>query len=429
MNLFSADLDTLTITDVEDFLAIKAPLEQRPPEGLRIDYKLKESTDLSDTVAAFSNTSGGLVFIGVESTRSKHNFPTSLPGETFPGGDVKARIAGKILSQVTPRPQIGIGVAPLPAQQDRVVVVLRVAPGPWPPYEFSTSNAVRIPMRIQDTNRQATLREIEQLMQKRESFSQSTAERLTTIVEVRPLNPAFIAANEGSGPQSYSSQAYQTWIIRPRLPMGLRLDRGFDSGARSEIAKYFNDSGLGQFYPPIVTGDSHVIRWQARISSEQRGVLTCVRNLEFTADGSLRYSERIDRHTAGDESASDLFITSLKFLKLAESYYHSRGYFGSLSVMHRIDSTSDLTFRANFPDRDGNYHGTNAIAFIGQEKGRARGSSRVVREVENLGTEENEQLVTDFMLTHLRELCQASIDSDALLRMVKSLPDRMFLFF
>ena len=59
MNLFSADLDSVSFEGVEDFLAIKAPIEQRPPEGLRIDYKLKEPADLSDTVAAFANSFGG----------------------------------------------------------------------------------------------------------------------------------------------------------------------------------------------------------------------------------------------------------------------------------------------------------------------------------------------------------------------------------
>jgi hypothetical protein len=134
----------------------------------------------------------------------------------------------------------------------------------------------------------------------------------------------------------------------------------------------------------------------------------------------------MDRHTTGEESVSDLFIQSLNFLRFAESYYHTRGYFGSLSVLQRIDSTSDLEFRANFPDHAGSYHGTNAIAFTGQEHSRARGSSSVVQEVEILGAEEREQIVIDFMLTHLRQLCQASVDSDALRAVVKSLPNRSF---
>jgi len=37
-SLFSADLDSVSINEVEEFLALKSPEEQRPPEGLRIDY-------------------------------------------------------------------------------------------------------------------------------------------------------------------------------------------------------------------------------------------------------------------------------------------------------------------------------------------------------------------------------------------------------
>jgi hypothetical protein len=422
MNLFSADLDSISFTSVEDFLAIKAPIEQRPPEGVRIDYKLMEPTDLSDTVAAFANTFGGLLFIGVESHRTKYNFPISLPGEAFVGGDIKARIAGKILSQVTPRPEFSVGVAPLPLPSDRAVVVVRVVAGVWPPYEFNASNTVRIPVRIADTTRQATLREIEQLIQRRASYSQGPAERLSVINQSKPLNPAFIGPDEGNGPQSFAAQAYQTWIVRPRLPLRLRLDRAFDSAVRSEIDAKFNEAG--NFYPPIMAGDSQIIRWQTRIVNERLGVLTCVRNVEFTSDGSLRYAEKVDRHQGGEESVSDLFIESLKFLRFAESYYHTRGYFGSFSVLNRIDCTSNIQFRANFPDDDGNYCGTNAIAFTGEDHSRAQGSSSVVREVESLGPGENETLVVDFMLSHLRQLCQASVETDALLKIVKNLPAR-----
>jgi hypothetical protein len=38
MDLFSVDLDRISITDIEDFLAISAPEEQWPSEGVKIDY-------------------------------------------------------------------------------------------------------------------------------------------------------------------------------------------------------------------------------------------------------------------------------------------------------------------------------------------------------------------------------------------------------
>jgi hypothetical protein len=56
MNLFSADLNSLSFTDLEEFLAVKE--EQLPSEGVQIDYKLKEPVDFPDTVAAQSSPCG-----------------------------------------------------------------------------------------------------------------------------------------------------------------------------------------------------------------------------------------------------------------------------------------------------------------------------------------------------------------------------------
>jgi hypothetical protein len=423
MDLYSGNLDDLRIGDVEDFLAVGAPLDQRPPEGLRIDYKLKEPSDLCDTVASLANTSGGLIFIGVESKRTKHNFPISLPGEEFPGGDVKARIAGKIVSQVTPRPEFSVGVAPLSGHQ-RVVVVVRVPAGIWPPYEFTSSNTIRIPVRIQDTNRQATLREIEHLIERRSTFSQSTEERLANFAS-RPLNPAFIT-DVGTGPQLHAAQAFHTWTVRPRLGMRARLDRAFDQAVRTEVRRDFNDSSAGRFYPPLMTGFSHLLRWQIRIDSSQFGILSCARNFEFSADGSLRYSEKMDRHENGSESVSDLFIQSLNFLRFASNYYHSRGNWRSFSVSHRIDCSSRLKLFPNFPDDHGRYYSTNSIIFGGEAYGQAQGSSMAMREMDGLTESQSRDLVIEFMLGHLRELCQANVDSEALASVISALPSLAF---
>src|SRR5579859_955596 len=192
MDLFSADLESISMADVEEFLAIHSPEQQRPTEGIKLDYKLKEPADLGDTVAAFANTSGGLIFIGVQSSKLKHNVPISIPGETFAGGDVRARLMGKIISQVTPRPEVKIGVVPVSQPSTNVVAVIRVSEGLFPPYEFSSSNSVRFPVRLQDTVRQATLRDLERLFEKRTTLSATADERLGIFDETKPLVPAFI---------------------------------------------------------------------------------------------------------------------------------------------------------------------------------------------------------------------------------------------
>jgi hypothetical protein len=194
----------------------------------------------------------------------------------------------------------------------------------------------------------------------------------------------------------------------------------FDKEVRSAIASRFIDSGYGQFWPPTLTGESHIVRWQARISGSIH--LTCARCLEFASDGGIRYCEKIDRHESGDESVSDLFIQSVRFLKFAESFYSNRNYFGNLSVLHRIDCTSPVRFAPAFPDEVGNYVFTSAITFLGQVSGEAKGTSRIVRELSHVELGDPETVTCDFMLCHLRELYQANVAYEQLRSVVGSVP-------
>ena len=422
MNLFTADLNALLVADLEDFLAIKSAEEQRPAEGIKIDYKLKEPSDFPETVAAFANTAGGLVFIGVESKRLKHNVPVALPGETFIGGDIRARITGKIISQVTPRPEFSVGVAPIAGHPSVAVVVVRVPEGRWPPYEFSESNRTRIPVRIEDTVRQATLREIEQLFSKRQSQSQTASQRVAEAFdETKPFNPGYIVQ---FAEPSIPSNAYQTWVARPRQPLPLILDRDFEDSARLGILSRFKGMVPLQEFPPSIGANSHTFRWQGRTSGNL-GTLTYVRYFEITSEGCVRYSEKIDRHDTGVESVSDLYIGSMQFLNFLVAFYYHHGYFGTISAAQRIDCpTEGIRLSSTFPDIDGRYFSTRAINFRGEEYGRASGSSKTVREINSFDAEDRIQVVHEFLLQNLRQLCQASIDSKELIPILRSLPER-----
>jgi predicted HTH transcriptional regulator len=190
MDLFVDDLQQITFSDVESFLAISSPEDQRPTEGTRIDFKKAVPNDLCDTVAAFANTFGGLIFIGVESAKRGNNIPTKIAGTLFPGGDVRASLTNKITSQVLPRPDISIGVAPMPGGSGSVVAVIRVREGVFPPYQFTSGDKVRFPIRVIDTNKMATLRDIEQMFKNREAFSESPESRVEGF-STNFLFPAF----------------------------------------------------------------------------------------------------------------------------------------------------------------------------------------------------------------------------------------------
>ena len=247
-----------------------------------------------------------------------------------------------------------------------------------------------------------------------------TVQRLNVFDETKPLVPEY------DSDQKIPTYAYQTWIVRPRQSLDLRLDRALEAALKKAMETHFQSIVPGNFFPPIVTAKSHVNRWQARVSGGGRGALTFVRFLEVTPEGAIRYAEKIDRHETRQESVSDLFIGSLQFWSLLSEFYATRKYSGSLSVLHRIDCTADVQFIPTFPDGAGVYHQTNAISFPdAQEYGIAEGSSRNVREIILFEKREDRlELVVDSILGHLRELCEASIDYDQLGAVVAALPNR-----
>lgn len=58
-SLFVADLDNLTIGQIEDFCGVNAQPDSRVKEGLRVDYKKELPNDLGKDIASMANTSGG----------------------------------------------------------------------------------------------------------------------------------------------------------------------------------------------------------------------------------------------------------------------------------------------------------------------------------------------------------------------------------
>jgi diguanylate cyclase (GGDEF)-like protein len=248
-------------------------------------------------------------------------------------------------------------------------------------------------------------------------------QRIAVFREEEPLVPTYF---NDTDPAAVPTYAYQTWGVRPRLSLQLKLDRALETTIKAALAAHFKGIVPGYPSPPIITADSHVVRWQARVTGGGKSAgLTYVRYLEITSEGAIRYWEKIDRHETRQESISDLYIGSLQFWELVANFYQSRGYSGSLSVLHRIDCSAPVQLFPSFPDASGMYHNTDAISFPdGQQYGIAKDSSRVVKELVSFEKQDREEIVLGFMLAHLRQLCEASIDYEQIKALIRALPDR-----
>ena len=124
MRILSNDIKTFTFNDIVNFC------NEGIPEGVEIDYKEDlPSKGLSKLIAAFSNTHGGVLIIGVKEDRT-----TGLPIESK-GIDDNAKLIEQIYqNNVNINPIPNIIVHKTDNNNGKVFILIRVFEGEYPPY-------------------------------------------------------------------------------------------------------------------------------------------------------------------------------------------------------------------------------------------------------------------------------------------------------
>jgi hypothetical protein len=234
MNLYTSVLGQIPFVAIEEFLSLTLPIEQRIPEGPRIDYNILIAQGIGDDVASFANTDGGLIFIGILSDKTKQNVPVNWPG--LPARpDYGTQIISKIFSTVRPKPDVEIGWAVLPS--GNYIFVVRVRAGTHPPYEYVQGNGVRIPLRVHDGKRPATVRDIESLFERRTSASINPETRLSSYLNAIDFEPRIGTTAD----QAETSYDYQRFVLAPISGANLRLDTRFESEFQHTLFQHFHD--------------------------------------------------------------------------------------------------------------------------------------------------------------------------------------------
>jgi hypothetical protein len=155
VSLWYKQIDRITLEDVEAFC------RQRHREGLRLDYKREIPRDLNNLVAAFANTSGGLILLGVaaDATTNEPVWPPhGMPAD--PG--IEERITSICQDSIYPplRPQISPILAN-PHAADTVLAVVRVDESPESPH--GVDQGTRIYIRTGSQNRPCHLAHIDRI--------------------------------------------------------------------------------------------------------------------------------------------------------------------------------------------------------------------------------------------------------------------------
>lgn len=123
MKIFNKDISLITFDDVVNHC------KERIPEGIELDYKRDYPSGLAKLIAAFSNTRGGLIIIGVEEDE-KSGCPVKWDGLAMDAKLVEK--AYQQVSSVTPLPDYRVAMTN--PSDGNVFILIRVYEGDATPY-------------------------------------------------------------------------------------------------------------------------------------------------------------------------------------------------------------------------------------------------------------------------------------------------------
>lgn len=127
-DLYTADFSAITGADlysaIVDLTRSNLAPDDRTAEGYTLDFKEKWNERSLRVIAAFANTFGGIIIIGVSEDKGKAK---DIVGEASKS-ELKTRFASAISANITPTPDYDIAECQIPGMTDRRLCVIRVRP-------------------------------------------------------------------------------------------------------------------------------------------------------------------------------------------------------------------------------------------------------------------------------------------------------------
>lgn len=423
IDLFNADLDNITFPDIELFTGIhlkgsSRPENERPPEGIRLDYKTDMPDDLGKTVTAFANTYGGIIILGVDESeyspdgkKQKQNIPKAIPG-IKKGGDIKSRITNMIVTTVYPRPYFSISrPVEIPDQPDRAVVVIRVEESWTTPHMSIKANKNEIMIRVNDNNFPASLHEIESLFERRKSRVHQMTERISQ----QFIEDLFINSIIDESTTSRMNQHHRMHF-NPSNILQFRLDRNSERLFEKQIKTSFHLSSLNLH-------SRHAEYYEIGICDYTQGKFINEK-WRLYSNGSMGFISEFGGGSPRTEHLGKLIYDTLCVFKVYKEILLEAGYFGQSYLRHELSSVKETKLLPEMLDPASNMYDP----MEGMNLGNDTISSTIHPHEHNTSCtldfsniERPEETIAEIFLEHLRTLFDGNIDYSKLLEHVRYL--------
>jgi len=208
------------------------PIGDRPREGYLLDYKEDVSDRFLRSVAAFANTFGGLLIVGVT---EKDGRPDTLAGVSVQG-EWKTKIASMIAANLFPCPQFEIAECALPSDAGRKLSVVRVRETPEICLLAKKGEPHPVYVRIEDQSLPADASQLRALLDRKRKNQTPAAEIEARLVPIR--NRLYVTVDAGTSPRTRSETYFRIAICpyaHPSMPLDLVVERRFSEIVLEQI--------------------------------------------------------------------------------------------------------------------------------------------------------------------------------------------------
>lgn len=345
MDLFSADFSHLTDADlyaaIIEFTRHNLPQNDRTREGYTVDFKARWSDKSLRVVAAFANTFGGIIIVGVSEEGGRAN---DLVGEDSKG-ELKTRLAGSIAASITPTPSFEIAECALPAQPNRRLAVIRVRC--TNKIHFLTTRDSPVYVRNEDQAIPARAAELRNLIVRERDAESSSAKYIdqSRMMNLLPITTARkVDGVEGQAVPSQriaADSVLRVWIV-PDQPCRVALDYDTELTFHDIVFRTFPTDSFLEDLDWI--SSEEMIRDRSFVRIDYAHVQ---RDLQskwvLTSDGEFGYATLLaeDFPPGGPLwSLSDLTIELIAAIRTAHALLAKIGYLGEAHLYVSADPGS-----------------------------------------------------------------------------------------
>ena len=348
LDLYRDDLavygDPEIFAAVEAFTRVSEPAMERTQEGYLLDFKAAWSDSALKTVAAFANTFGGLLLVGVSEQQGRAD---QLAGVAAQRQELKTSIASSIASNISPTPPYEVRDLAFPDGSGRHLCIVRVRKGNRL-HLLTKKGEPPVYVRNEDESRPANAAELQALLATRFVHGHSPVEAHGQSLSPGAHHVYVTQAktqNDPAGEERTRSETYLQVRLTPVEPLTVRLDlaveRQFFELVRScfppEIAEnvYQHGRQIGATFDEYRTQDWYHITYTEMLRDhEMRWGCDSAGTLHFVTQ--TRYKLLDQESTPGVWSLCDMMTNLDCAIELAHQFWDHINYVGEAGVLAEL---------------------------------------------------------------------------------------------